>query len=124
MRISEREVGNYPPYNIVKHGADQFSIELAVAGFKQGDIEVTLEKNQLTINGKQAVQLADGNQTPSTDEFLFRGISSKNFSRVFTLAEHVSVIGASTTDGILTIQLERKIPEEAKTKTIPITYSK
>jgi molecular chaperone IbpA len=58
------------------------------------------------------------------DEYLFRGISSKNFTRVFTLAEHVSVIGAETTDGILTIQLERKIPEEAKSKKIPISYTR
>jgi molecular chaperone IbpA len=110
---------NYPPYNIVKHSDDHFSIELAVAGFKEGDIDVQVEKNQLTVQGSKSISI----DTPNT-EYLHRGISARNFVRNWTLADYVEITGATVADGILTINLERKVPEEEKPKKIAITYTK
>ncbi len=109
---------NYPPYNVVKHSEDKFTIELAVAGFKNGDIDVEVEKNQLTVRGEQSVDI------DSSVEYLHRGISARNFVRTWTLADHVEVKGAEATDGILRIMLERVVPEEQKPKKIAITYNK
>jgi len=109
---------NYPPYNVVKHGEDKFAIELAVAGFKDGDIEVTVEKNQLTVKGEKAIELNEG------AEYLHRGISARSFVRTWTLADYVEVTGAVVQDGILTVNLERIVPEESKPKKIAISFTK
>ena len=109
---------NYPPYNIVKHSEDKFAIELAVAGFRDGDIDVQVERNQLTVTGEQAVSLGQ------PVEYLHRGISSRNFVRSWTLADHVEVKGAEVANGILTISLERIVPEEQKPKKIAINFNK
>jgi molecular chaperone IbpA len=109
---------NYPPYNVVKHSEDKFSIELAVAGFKEGDIDIIVEKNQLSVKGEKAVELNEN------VEYLHRGISSRNFHRTWTLADHVEVAGAEVRDGILTVLLERQVPEEQKPKKIAISYNK
>lgn len=117
LRTSQANT-NYPPYNIVKHGDDNFAIELAVAGFKDGEINIQVERNQLTVKGEQAVDL------DSQVEYLHRGISARSFSRTWTLADHVEVAGAKSENGILVISLERKVPEEQKPKSIAITYTK
>lgn len=117
LRTSQANT-NYPPYNIVKHGDDNFAIELAVAGFKDGEISIQVERNQLTVKGEQAVDL------DTQVEYLHRGISARSFSRTWTLADHVEVAGAKSENGILTISLERKVPEEQKPKTIAINYTK
>jgi len=109
---------NYPPYNIVKQSEDAFSIELAVAGFKDGEVTITTERNQLTVKGEQVTDLDE------TKEYLHRGISARSFVRTWTLADHVEVTNAKSENGILTISLERKVPEEQKPKSIAITYTK
>ena len=120
MRVSNQQsTQNYPPYNVVKHTEDKFVIELAVAGFREGDITVTVEKNLLTIEGDRFET-----ETESGVEYLHRGISSRSFTRTFTLADHVEVVSASSTDGILSITLERKVPEELQPKKIAIAYNK
>ena len=122
MRVNAQQTNtNYPPYNIVKHSEDAFAIELAVAGFREGDINITLEKNVLTIKGEQTVSL---DELEKDVEYVHRGISARNFDRVFTLADYVEVIGAKSENGILTIELERQVPEEQKPKTVAITYTK
>ena len=122
MRVNAQQANtNYPPYNIVKHSEDAFAIELAVAGFREGDINITLEKNVLTIKGEQTVSL---DELEKDVEYVHRGISARNFDRVFTLADYVEVIGAKAENGILTIELERQVPEEQKPKTVAITYKK
>jgi len=118
MRVTSQQANtNYPPYNVIKYTDDQFAIELAVAGFTEGEIDVEVENNQLTIKGEQ-VNNREGL------EFLHRGISARNFVRTFTLADHVEVVEAHTANGILTVSLERKIPEEKKPKKIAISYNK
>ena len=122
MRVNAQQTNtNYPPYNIVKHSEDAFAIELAVAGFREGDINITLEKNVLTIKGEQTVSL---DELEKDVEYVHRGISARNFDRVFTLADYVEVLGAKAENGILTIELERQVPEEQKPKTVAITYKK
>jgi len=119
MRITHQQSNtNYPPYNVIKYTDDQFAIELAVAGFNDGEIDVQVENNQLTIKGEQGVDIREG------VEFLHRGISARNFVRTFTLADHVEVIEAHVANGILTVNLERKIPEEKKPKKIAISFNK
>jgi len=115
---SQQGNSNYPPYNIVKYNDNQFAIELAVAGFTRGEISVEVEKNLLVIKGEQ---------TPNPDsqvEYLHHGISARNFVRTWTLADHVKVSGAESKDGILTVLLERVVPEEQRPKTIAISYTK
>jgi molecular chaperone IbpA len=119
LRLSAQQKDtNYPPYNIVKHSDNKFVIELAVAGFKDGDINVTVDKNTLTIEGSQSVDL------DSAVEYLYRGISARNFTRTFTLADHVEVTDAVVNNGIMGITLERQVPEELQPKKIAITYNK
>jgi len=123
MRVNAQQSNvNYPPYNIVKHSEDEFAIELAVAGFKEGDINITVEKNILTIKGEQAIKVY--NEDQPEPEYVHRGISARDFARTFTLADHVEVVGAKVENGILTIALERQVPEEQKPKTIQISYNK
>jgi len=122
MRVNAQQTNtNYPPYNIVKHSEDAFAIELAVAGFREGDIKITLEKNVLTVKGEQTLSL---DELEKEVEYVHRGISARNFDRVFTLADYVEVLGAKAENGILTIELERQVPEEQKPKTVAITYNK
>ena len=112
---------NYPPYNVVKHSEDKFVIELAVAGFREGDINITVDKNVLTITGDQ---IRDLGEIIDEVEYLHHGISSRNFTRTFTLADHVEVVDAKSVNGILSITLERKVPEELKPKKIAISFNK
>ena len=121
QRVTSQTRDNYPPYNVIKHSDDKFSIELAVAGFNDGDITVEVESNQLTIKGEQTQCLDD---LVREIEYLHRGISARNFVRTFTLADHVEVSNALVANGILTISLERKIPEEKKPKKIAISFNK
>ena len=115
---SQQNSSNYPPYNILKYTEDKFAIELAVAGFKNGDIDVTVEKNQLTVKGEQSIDL------DTSVEYLHRGISARNFVRTWTLADHVEVRGAEVNNGILVIDLERFVPDEQKPKKIAINFNK
>ena len=95
---------NYPPYNIVKRSENDFDIELAVAGFTEGEIDIQIENRVLTITGSKVQDL------DNLKEYLHHGISNRNFVREFTLAEHVEVKEAANANGILTLRLERKIP--------------
>ena len=108
---------NYPPHNVIKTGDNTVTIEVAVAGFAEGEIDIALDKRLLTITGaKQRDDDAD-------HEYLPRGITARDFKQTFPLAEHVEVKGATIRDGILTVLLEREIPESAKPKSIAITYT-
>jgi len=104
---------NYPPYNIVKIDAENFSIELAIAGFDKKDISITKEKETLLIEGSK--------ETLSEDtEYVHRGLSGRTFNRRFTLADDIVVKGADMKNGILSVSLERVIPEEDKPVEIKI----
>ena len=109
---------NYPPYNIVKTSDSTYQIEVAVAGFTQGEVSVDVVDGQLIIAGeKQSTELPEGYS------YEHQGISARRFIRTFTLADYVEVTNAVSRDGILTITLERKVPEALQPKTIAITYA-
>lgn len=108
---------NYPPYNIIKLTDDKYSLELAVAGFREGEIDVTVENNTLSVTGEKILE-----QGAAELVYLYKGISARTFSRQFTIGDYVEVVNASIQDGILRIELERKIPEEKKPKKIAISY--
>lgn len=110
---------NYPPYNIVKTGENIYSIEVAVAGFTHTEIAVNVNDGQLIITGEKT-----STELPEGHSYEHQGISARRFLRTFTLADYVEVISATNKDGILTIELERHIPEAMKPKTIAITYAK
>lgn len=110
---------NYPPYNIIKHNDENYIIEIAAAGFQKPDVEITLENGTLTVTGKQ-IKKVDGEDEANGIEYLHRGLSSRNFDRTFNLAEHVEVKSAEMNNGILSIHLEKIIPEAMKPKTIEI----
>lgn len=102
----------YPPHNVVKISDDSFLIELAVAGFSIEDLNVETVENSLVVTGEHAAEDAR--------EYTHKGISTRKFTRRFTLAEYVNVGDASLAHGILSIALERVIPDEKKPRTIAI----
>ena len=102
----------FPPYNIRKDGDYNYVIEMALAGFGKKDIEVEVKEGLLTV---RSVKENDEN-----DSNLYRGISYRKFNRKFTLADDVEVNDASLENGMLTISLERIVPEEKKPRTITI----
>jgi molecular chaperone IbpA len=108
---------NYPPYNIVKTGENTYEIQVAVAGFAQGEVEINVKEGNLIITGeKLSAELPDGHT------YEHQGISARRFVRSFTLADYVEVTNAVSRDGILTVSLERKVPEALQPKTIAISY--
>jgi len=110
---------NYPPYNIVKTGDSTYEIQVAVAGFTQGEVTVNVNEGQLVITGEKL-----STDLPEGHVYEHQGISARRFIRTFTLAEYVEVTNAVSSDGILTISLERQVPEALLPKTIAITYTK
>ena len=103
----------YPPYNIEKTGEDDYRIVMAVAGFSEAELHVTQKEGELLIGGK--AQPASGEV-----EYLYRGIAGRDFERRFQLADHVKVMGARLSNGMLTIDLRREVPEEKKARAIPV----
>ena len=107
-RLVERTAksGNdgYPPYNIEQSSENSYRITLAVAGFREEDLSITLENSQLVIRGRQ-VDDSDGRI------FLHRGIAARQFQRSFVLADGVEVAGASMENGLLHVDLRRQLPE-------------
>ena len=103
----------YPPYNVVQENEDEYTISLAIAGFSMADLDITLEKNVLTIEGTSP-------DVPEGKTYLHKGIGNRNFRRQFTLAEHIEVEDAELENGMLHINLIRNVPEAQKPKKISI----
>jgi len=117
-QIDHASSQNYPPYNIVKTGENTFEVQVAVAGFSQGEIEINVKDGDLVITGEKI-----NTELPAGHEYTHQGISARRFVRSFSLADYVEVESAIAKDGILTVKLERHIPEAMKPKTIAITYA-
>lgn len=105
---------NYPPFNILKQGEDNYRITLAVAGFKPADIDITAQQNLLVVQGKKREE-GDVN-----GEMLHIGIANRGFERRFELADFVRVENARLEDGLLAIDLVREVPEAMKPKKIAV----
>lgn len=106
---------SYPPYNIKQRSEDLYEIEMAVAGFSKSDLRVELHNNRLTIEGSKQ-NSDEGSET----SYVYKGIAGRQFQQTFALADHVKVLGSELKDGILTITLERELPEEKKPRLIDI----
>ncbi len=106
-------IDNWPPYDIAKSGDDTYRIQMAVAGFAPEELSITSEPNLLVVTGAKS-GTSDG-------DYLHRGIATRDFSRRFELADHVKVSNASLINGLLTIELQREIPEAMKPRRIAIT---
>jgi molecular chaperone IbpA len=111
---SQSGTNGYPPYNIEKAGDNAYRIVMAVAGFAEAELNVTQKENELLVTGQSAQNGVDEKQ------YLYRGIAGRNFERRFQLADHVKVTGAKLANGLLTIELQREIPEEKKPRAIPV----
>jgi molecular chaperone IbpA len=109
----EGDTPSYPPYNIERVGENAYRISMAVAGFGEGDLDIEVKENTLSIKGEKHVE-----QENST--FLHRGIAARSFERRFQLADHVVVKGASLENGLLHVDLVRELPEAMKPRTIEI----
>lgn len=109
---------NYPPYNILKTGENTYEIHVATAGFTQGEVTVNVNEGELIITGEKSEP-----ELPEGYKYEHHGISARRFIRTFTLDNYVEVDSAEAKDGILTIKLERKLPDAMKPKTIAITYT-
>ena len=112
---SRQESGSgYPPYNIEQLGENDYRIELAVAGFGEDELDVEVQENVLTVSGERA------EDNGAERNYLHRGIAERAFERRFHLADHIRVRGAELRNGLLSIELEREIPEEKKPRRIAI----
>lgn len=110
---SEAQDG-YPPFDISRTGADSYRITLAVAGFSPNEIDITAQQNQLVVSGQRSEKDEDG------VEVIHRGIATRSFERRFQLADFVEVTNASYENGMLTISLQRVVPEAMKPRKIEI----
>jgi len=112
--VAGQTANGYPPYNIEKAGDNAYRIVMAVAGFAEAELSLTQKENELLVTGQSAPNADEGKQ------YLYRGIAGRNFERRFQLADHVKVTGAKLANGLLTIELQREIPEEKKPRAIQI----
>lgn len=119
MQLPTHLSENYPPHNIVHSSEDDYTIELAVAGFTVDDIDVTLQNNTLLI--QSANSISDMQESDERkDNYIHKGIAGRQFQKAFRLSKDVNVVGGNLVNGILSIQLRHIIPEQEKKRTIEI----
>ena len=106
---------NYPPFDLEQDGEDRYRITLAVAGFRQDEIDITAQQNLLVVSGRKHEEIER--------KFVHRGIAARSFERRFALGDYVQVKSAELRDGLLSIELAREIPEEMKPRKISIESS-
>ena len=104
---------SYPPYNIETTGEDAYRLTMAVAGFSQDELDITVHENTLIVTGKAQNSGENG-------RYLHRGIARRAFERRFSLADHLKVTGASLDNGLLHVDVVREVPEAMKPRTIQI----
>ena len=109
----------YPPYNIEVLGEDAYRITMAVAGFSEADLDITVENTRLTVTGR--INNGDPEDTGENEpQYLHHGIAARAFERHFELADHIKISAAKLDNGLLHIELEREVPEALKPRKIDI----
>ena len=108
-------VENYPPFDLIKSGDNEYRIELAVARFKPEEIDITAQQNVLIVTGRKKEESEE-----QRSDYIYRGIANRSFERRFALADHIQVRTADMKDGLLAVELVREIPEAMKPKKIEI----
>lgn len=119
-RYTDPNIAKYPPHNIVKETDGAYSIELAVAGFKREEIDISVSNNELLIRGDHEDNKENGSAAADT-KYLYRGLSRRSFLRRFALADGVDVTGATLENGILRVTVKRNAPEVPEVRKIEIT---
>jgi molecular chaperone IbpA len=114
-QVGETAAPGYPPYNIERTGENDYRVTVAVAGFADNELNIEVKENTLTIRGDKQTKTE-----PKPGETLYQGIAARAFERVFQLADHVQVKGASLENGLLHVDLVREIPEAKKPRQITI----
>ena len=114
QRFANQINNTYPPYNVIKHDEDTYEIEVAVTGFSKDEVTVEIDQNQLVVKG----QRKEVEMTEPT--YLHRGLASRDFTRSWTLAEHMEVKVGKIKNGVLTIELKRVVPEALKPRVLKI----
>ena len=114
--IHKQAKDTYPPHNVVRNDEHMFTIEVAVAGFKQEHIDIEIKDHVLTIKG-------DRPNRRNQDLYVHKGISARNWSKSFRLSEYTEVVGADLQDGILTVDLEVVLPKEKQPRKILIGHN-
>lgn len=107
-----RSTDGFPKHNVIKHSDTEYTIQLAVAGCSEDDLTIEVKESNLIVTGKK--------RDDSDVRYVHKGITSKDFTRTFRLAEHTVVDGANLDNGVLSIHLRIELPEEKKPRTIPI----
>lgn len=118
-QFANSTTSGYPPYNVIQLSEDEYQVSLAVAGFRMEDLSITKEKNVLRIEGMSPKEADD--EGDQYTRYLHRGIAARNFTREFTIADHVEVVDATLELGMLHIHLKREVPEEYRPKKISIS---
>jgi molecular chaperone IbpA len=113
-RFANQINNTYPPYNILKHDEDSYEIEIAVTGFEKGEITVEIDQSQLIVKGRRKeVELEE-------PIYLHRSLATRDFTRSWTLAEHMEVGEGRIKNGVLTIELKRIVPEALKPRVLKL----
>lgn len=108
-----KNIPNYPPYNIRKTGENTYTIEMAVAGFGQGEIDIEIDGGKLIVRGNTSSEESEG-------DYLFKGIAQRAFTRTFAIDDQIEVKDAELFNGMLKVALERIIPEHKKPKKVEV----
>ena len=116
---------SYPPYNVEKYGEDSYRIVIAAAGFTQEDLDLQVEKGVLSVSGSKRETFGDNTESGTEKSasgvtYLHQGIAQRAFKLSFRLDDHIEIKGANLSNGLLSIDLQRVVPEEAKAKRISI----
>lgn len=114
-RFANSAHASYPPFNIIQHDENSYEIQIAVSGFNREDVSVEIDQNMLRITG---VRSKDAEVDAS--KYIHRGLAARDFERVFTIADHMEVVGAEMLNGVLNVQIRRIVPEELKPRQIEI----
>jgi molecular chaperone IbpA len=113
-RFSNQINTSYPPYNILKHDENSYEIEVAVTGFQPDEITVEIDQNQLIVKGERKAE------TSPDVVYVHRGLAARDFTRAWTLAEHMEVGEGRIKNGVLTIELKRVVPETLKPRVLAL----
>lgn len=111
QRFANQINNNYPPYNIIKHDDNTYELEVAVTGFAPDEVTVEIDQNQLVVKGERGREAEPAN-------YIHKGLASRDFTRSWTLAEHMEVGEGRIKNGVLTIELKRVIPESLKPRVL------
>jgi molecular chaperone IbpA len=109
---NKKTTSSFPPYNVKKVDEDNYVVELAVAGYDRDDIDVTVDKDTLIIKSER--------ENDDKSDYLHKGIAGRNFTQTFTLGEYMIVKSALLENGLLSVKIEREVPEEAKPRQIKV----